>query len=174
MAETETLTYTKAVARNIVAARARCKGLTQNGLASRMQALGFDWRQQTVARVELGKRAVEAGELLGLALATETTIQQLISPSESDWESPLTLPSGETVSADYVTSLVYGMDRSAVTWADEKPQFGPDTKRAPDYSQRFVEMMRRASSTLPVEVKFTDAAGSAVTFTMPGLPRPGI
>lgn len=169
----ETLTYALAVARSIIAARARFKDLTQTGLARRMQALGFDWRQQTVARVELGKRPVDMGEILGLALALETTIQQLLSPTESDWESPLALPSGEVVSADYVTSLAFGMDRSAVTWTDEKPEFGPDSKRSPDYSQRFVEMMRRAASTRPVEVKFTDAAGSAVTFTMPGLPHPG-
>jgi hypothetical protein len=168
----ETLTYTQAVARNIVAARAKCKGLTQNGLASRMQALGFDWRQQIVARVEVAKRSVAADELLGLVLALETTIQQLLSPSEGDWESPLTLPSGETVSPDFVTSLVYGMDRSAVTWTDNKPEFGPDTQRAPDYSQRFVEMMRRASASRPVEIKFTETGGSAVTFTMPGLPPP--
>jgi len=165
----ETLTYTQAVARNIVAARAKCKGLTQAGLAARMQALGFGWRQQIAARVEVAKRPVAADEILGLVLALETTIQELLSPSESDWESPLALPSGEVVSPDFVTSLVYGMDRSSVTWTDNKPEFGPDTKRAPDYSQRFVEIMRRASASRPVEVRLTDAGGSAVTFTMPGL-----
>lgn len=169
----EELTYTKAIGRNIVAARAKRKGLTQNRFASRMQALGFEWLQQTVARVELGKRPIDGDEILGVAIALETTIQQLLSPSESDWESQVTLPSGEVVSPDYVTATVYGMDRSAVTWTDDKPQFGPDTKRSPDYSQRFVEMMRMASANRPVEVKFTDAAGSAVTFTMPGLPHPG-
>ena len=59
-----------------------------------MQALGFDWRQQTVARVELAKRSADAEEILGLAQALETTIQELLSPSESDWETPVTLPSG--------------------------------------------------------------------------------
>lgn len=84
--------YTQAVARNIITARTRCRGLTQTGLASRMQALGFDWRQQTVARVELAKRPVEPDEVLGLALALETTIQELLSPSESDRDRLLALP----------------------------------------------------------------------------------
>jgi len=138
-----------------------------------MQALGFDWRQQTVARVELAKRTVDAEEILGLAQALETTVQELLSPSQSDWDTPVALPSGETVSSDYVTSLVYGMSEGAVTWTDNKPEFGLETRRTSPLTQQFAEVMRTASSRRPVEVKVTDAGGSAVTFTWQGVTPAG-
>jgi transcriptional regulator with XRE-family HTH domain len=169
---TETVTYTKALALNIIKARGRIKELTQRGLASRMQALGFDWRQQTVARVELAKRPVAAEEILGLALALETTIQELLSPSETDQETPVAIPSGETLSSDYVTSLVYGMKSGAVTWTDDKPEFGPETRRSSPASLGFVKLMRQASSSRDTTIRIEDAAGTAATFTWPGTPPP--
>lgn len=168
----ETLTYRQALARNIVVARGRCKGLpTQRALASRMQALGFDWHQQTVARVELGKRSVTAEEIMGLAIALETTIQHLLAPSESDGETQVALPSGETVSSDYVTSLVYGIAtvRGAVNWTDDKPEFGPETRRSSPNALTFVEAMRTASSSRDTSIKITDGAGTVATFTWQGV-----
>lgn len=166
----EISTYTQAIAQNIVTARTRC-GLTQRGMASRMQALGFEWQQQTVARVELAKRPVNPEEILGLAHALETTIQELLSPSETDRETPLALPSGETVTPDYVTRLVYGVVRGAVTWTAGKPEFGPETQRTFPYTRQFGDIMRTASSNRPTTIR-VDTGGSAVSFTWQPVPVP--
>jgi transcriptional regulator with XRE-family HTH domain len=167
--------YGEILARNVKAARTGA-GLDQNELAERMRSLGFsEWRFQTVGNVERGKRRLAAEELLGLALALETTIQHLVDPSEGrpGREGFVELPSGETVSSDFVTSLVYGMNAGAVEWADGKPEFGPETKRTSNYSLKFVDAMRAANSSRPMEIEYRDAGGSAVTFRMPGLPHPG-
>lgn len=161
-------TYAQALAAKIEQARAELR-LSQRGLGKRMKALGFGWRQQVVAAVESGERRLLAEELLGLALALETTIQDLLSLSEGDWEKPVALPSGETVSPDFVTSLAWGMDRKAVRWIQDEPEFGPEAKRTPDYSLKFVDAWRTASASRPVEIEFRDAGGSAVTFKMPGI-----
>lgn len=161
-------TYGSILARNVKAVRNRA-GLGQDLIAARMRSLGFsEWRYQTVGNVERGKRRLVAEEMLGLALALETTLQHLLAPSEDDWETLVTLPSGETVSPDYVTSLVYGMSRGAVTWTDDKPEFGPETQRASPYATRFVELMRTASSGRSTTINVMDAGGSAVTFTWQG------
>lgn len=169
----ETVTYTQAVALGIIKARGRINGLTQRRLAFRMQRLGFEWQQQTLARVELAKRPVAAEELLGLALALETTVQELLSPSESDQEAPVTLPSGETVSADYVTRLVYGQSGDAVTWIGEKPEFGPETRRTSPSTRMFGQMMRDASSSRDTTIRVENpAAGTVATFTWQGAKPP--
>jgi transcriptional regulator with XRE-family HTH domain len=165
--------YAEALSAKIKQGRAGLR-LSQKGLADRMDALGFGWRQQAVADVENGDRRLLAEELLGLALALETTLQEFLSLSEGDWEKPVTLPSEQTVSSDFVTSLVYGMNGGSVRWKGGKPEFGPVTQRTSNYSLRFVEIMRQQARAQPVQLGWTDAAGSAVTITMPpGLPDPG-
>ena len=165
-------TYAQALAAKIEQARAGLR-LSQKALGNRMSALGFGWRQQVVAAVESGERRLLAEELLGLALALETTLQEFLSLSEGDWEKPVTLPSGQTVSSDFVTALAYGMNGGAVRWTSDEPEFGPETQRTSNYSLRFVEIMRQQARAQPVEIGYKDAAGSAVTVTMPGLAHPG-
>jgi transcriptional regulator with XRE-family HTH domain len=166
-------TYASAVVANITRARTRLR-LSQKSLGNRMKALGFGWRQQIVNAVETGERRLQVDELLGLALALETTLQELLSPSESDREAPVAIPSGETVSADYVTGLVYGMNRGAVRWIDDKPEFGPETCRSSASTKMFGKLMRDASSSRDTTITITDAAaGTAATFTWPGT-RPSL
>lgn len=43
---------------------------SQDSLARRMQAVGFPWRQPTVAQVENGRRAVSFEEFLGICIVT--------------------------------------------------------------------------------------------------------
>jgi hypothetical protein len=69
-----------AIARNIVTWRTM-RWLTQKSLAARMSALGFGWRQQFAASAERGQRRVTASEVLGLALALETTMSSLLTPA---------------------------------------------------------------------------------------------
>jgi len=56
------------------------RGIDQATLARRMEGLGYDWRQVTVSEIENDQRNVTVAELLGLALALETSIEQLLDP----------------------------------------------------------------------------------------------
>ena len=54
------------------------RGLEQGSLARRMQSLGFAWRRPTVSEVERDQRNVTVAELLALAVALGTTIEDLV------------------------------------------------------------------------------------------------
>jgi transcriptional regulator with XRE-family HTH domain len=165
-------TYASAIVANIMRARAKLR-LSQKALGNRMKALGFSWRQQIVNAVETGERRLQVDELLGLALALETTLQELLSPSDSDRETSLAIPSGETVSADYVTRLVYGQDGGAVTWTDDKPEFGPESRRTSLATRTLGQMLRGLSSGRDTVVRFEDpSAGTTATFTWKGVKPP--
>src|ERR1700733_14437651 len=83
------------LARNLRAARSR-RDLSQQAVAARMRALGYDaWLHQTVGNVEKGKRRVTADEILGLAWALDTTVNALLSPIEED--EAVSFPSGATI-----------------------------------------------------------------------------
>jgi transcriptional regulator with XRE-family HTH domain len=90
--------YRTILGRNISGERGRLQ-LRQTAVAERMSNLGFgDWRQQTVANIEKGKRRLTVEELLGLAEALETTLARLLAatdgfpfvelPSESTHQMP--------------------------------------------------------------------------------------
>jgi hypothetical protein len=165
-------TYASAVVANIIRARGNL-GLSQKTLGNRMKALGFSWRQQIANAVETGERRLQIDELLGLTIALETTLQELLSPSESDREALVTLPSGETVSADYVTRLVYGQSGDAVTWVDDKPEFGPETRRTSPSTRMFGQMMRDASASRDTTIRVENpTAGTVATFTWQGVKPP--
>jgi transcriptional regulator with XRE-family HTH domain len=166
-----TSTYHEVLARKAKAARLRAE-LGQDEVAARMRSLGFEeWRFQTVGNVERGKRRLTAEELLGLALALGTTLQYLLEPSEDDGRDDfVALPSGETVSSDFVTSLVYGVKAGAVTWTDNKPDFGPETRRTSPSTRMFGQMMRGLSSSRDTTIRVEDpSAGTAATFTWKGV-----
>jgi transcriptional regulator with XRE-family HTH domain len=65
------------VADNVRAFR-QLRDLDQVALARRMNVLGIGWRQVTVSEVERGPRNVTVSELLALAFALGTTIEQLL------------------------------------------------------------------------------------------------
>jgi transcriptional regulator with XRE-family HTH domain len=116
----DALAYEDAVAQNITAWRA-VRRLKQRNVAARMQELGFEWRQQTVARIEQGKRPVTTVELCGLALTFGVAIAELLRPPRGETE--LALPSGHTLLGDQLISLAYGKNFGFVTWDDDKPVF---------------------------------------------------
>lgn len=119
----DALAFENAAARNITAWRAM-RQLKQRNVAARMQDLGFDWRQQTVARVEQGQRPVTLTELCGLALVLGVATADLLRPPPHETE--LALPSGKTLPAVQVISLVYGRNWDFVTWDDDKAVFHPE------------------------------------------------
>jgi transcriptional regulator with XRE-family HTH domain len=67
------------VADNLRAFR-QLRDIDQAALARRMNVLGIGWRQVTVSEVERGPRNVTVSELLALAFALGTTIEQLLDP----------------------------------------------------------------------------------------------
>ena len=70
-------TVKKAVADNVRAFR-QLRGMDQADLARRMYSLSMSWSRVTVSEVERGQRNVTVAELLKLALALGTTIEQLL------------------------------------------------------------------------------------------------
>ena len=70
-------TVAETLASNIRAYR-QLRGLDQAALARRMRSLGFGWRRVTVSEVERNQRNVIVAELLGLTLALDATVQQLV------------------------------------------------------------------------------------------------
>jgi transcriptional regulator with XRE-family HTH domain len=70
-------TVAETVAGNIRAYR-QLRGLDQATLARHMRQLGFAWRQVTVSEAERNERSVTIAEMLGLAAALATTVEQLV------------------------------------------------------------------------------------------------
>jgi transcriptional regulator with XRE-family HTH domain len=122
--------YRALLARNVRATRA-AREIGQQELAARMRALGFTaWLHQTVHAVERGKRRLVAEELLALALALETTVNNLQLPDPDD--EPVALPSGDEMAAASVVRVILsgGMSHGIrpVTWEDDKPVFHPELR----------------------------------------------
>lgn len=122
------ITYRDLLARNVRARRA-ARQIGQQELAARMRRLGFSaWAHQAVSNVERGKRRLAAEEILGLALALETTMSDLLLPDSDD--EPVALPSGDEVPANSVIRVILASALSRglrpVTWEDGKPVFHPE------------------------------------------------
>ena len=117
-------TYADVLARNIRAARNRAD-LGQASVSARMTALGFQgWHPQTVSSTEKARRRVTAEEVVGLALALETTVQRLLTPiGEDKW---VELPSGESLNIEAVAHLVAGVNDGVLQWHKDVPyRVGP-------------------------------------------------
>jgi len=116
--------YAEILARNIRAARSRL-GINQEALASRLRSLGFSaWLRQTVANVEKSRRRVTAEEILGLALALETTISDLMRATDQDGD--VELPNGEVIGGVSVERLAgAAVNDRAVNWhgANDNPSY---------------------------------------------------
>jgi transcriptional regulator with XRE-family HTH domain len=119
---TSALAYGEILGRNVSAARGRLQ-LSQAAVAQRMRVLGFAWQQQTAAAVEKNRRRATAEEILGLALALETTIPALMSAREQDED--VELPSGQPIGAVSVERLAgRGINDRAIRWPSGDKQTG--------------------------------------------------
>jgi transcriptional regulator with XRE-family HTH domain len=111
--------YDEVLARNARAYRSR-KGIGQERLAARMRALGYTaFLRQTVSKVEKGERRLSAAEVLGLALALEVTMRQLLEPQPDDKQ--IELPNGDSFSERTVRLLVAEVNDRAILWRDDVP-----------------------------------------------------
>jgi transcriptional regulator with XRE-family HTH domain len=117
---TEPPAYGLLISRNVVAARARLR-LSQSSLAARMKALGYGWYPQTVSAAERGERRLTADEVLGLALALETSVGRLMMPTSDDKQ--IELPSGHALMGGTVVSSVRLENDKRVKWDGDTPSF---------------------------------------------------
>lgn len=102
-----TRTVKEAVGANVRTYR-QLRGLDQDALARRLQAVGIPWRRVTVSEVERGERNVTVTELLWLALALETTIVELFDtrgPEHLRGPVLVPLPVGQPLSVETVAEL---------------------------------------------------------------------
>ena len=109
--------YGEVLGRNISAARGR-RQLSQSAVAERMRALGFQWKQQTVAAVEKNRRRPTTEETFGLALCLEVSMPALTAP-DADQDGFIGLPNGFRLGAISVERLAgRGVNDHAVQWPD--------------------------------------------------------
>lgn len=108
---------------NVAAARRRLR-LRQSSTAARMGALGWNWHPQTVSEVEAGRRALRADEVLGVALALETTVAALMSP-------PLDAPAVATPSGALVSAARIAAIDGTVEWDGDNPKLIPPSRSTP-------------------------------------------
>lgn len=103
----------KILAVNIRAARVRL-GLDQKDVAERMREIGWKWVRQTVGETEGGRRRLTADEVLALAACLETTVQQIMSPRQTD--PPVELPSGRVLASIQVMGLISDQYRGSTDY----------------------------------------------------------
>ena len=120
--------YGEILARRIRGARAE-KGLGQELIAARMRALGFDgWTRQTVGSTEKPTRRVTAAEIIGLALALETSVPTLLTAVPDD--EAVAFPPGP-LAVNSMKKLVTGFNDHAITWNGEVPVLSASAEAVP-------------------------------------------
>ena len=112
--------YDVILGRNVAAARGRAR-LSQSAAADRMRALGHaQWQQQVVANVERGGRRLLATEVMALAWVLETSITNLMRPTEDD--GLVRLPCGAVIDGGSIALLAAGHNDHGVSWDGAEPQ----------------------------------------------------
>lgn len=126
-------TYGDVLAQSIRAARSR-KRLGQANVVARMRALGYDqWHRQTMGKVERGERRLMAEEILGLALALETSIGALLDPVREDQF--VELPGRQLVDVMTVLRSVRHFNDGLVYWQGDEPRFDTGEPRNDDLGE---------------------------------------
>lgn len=107
MTATGSWTVRQIVGMNIVKMR-RGAGLSQNALGERLQqSLDATWSRQAVSLAEQGKRAFGVDDLVGLSIALNTTVRDLLVPPAPEVET-VSLASGREISASIYKDIVLG------------------------------------------------------------------
>lgn len=88
-------------------------GWTQTQLAQAMARLGFDWKRQTVAEVELGTRRVSFEELLAMAALYGEPVLSLMQPGDGDY---LRFPENRALDPDDVRALLNSTAATGPGW----------------------------------------------------------
>lgn len=156
------MTYRDVLARNVRAIRATQR-IGQQDLAARMRALGFDsWLHQTVGNVERGKRRITAEEVLGLALALQSSITALMTISRDDHL--VELPAGQLILARTVYRSLMHYNDGMVWWEGNEPHFltqepetWPDTELRRSIEHEMHAQALREFGASPEDTRARDA-----------------
>jgi 8-oxo-dGTP pyrophosphatase MutT (NUDIX family)/transcriptional regulator with XRE-family HTH domain len=145
------------IARNLAGARGRAK-LSQARVGERMRQLGFSsWRRQTMSMVENGGRNVAADEIVGLALALETTVPRLTSAPDDRGGQFIALPSGLVIPARRLT-----YDDLSLRWDGDVPVLAP-----PPSAEYAAELERHS-----LRIRQIQDSGGEYTEPRTGTPSP--
>jgi transcriptional regulator with XRE-family HTH domain len=105
-------------------------GLSQGEVARRMAALGWPYYQQTVARIEEGKRKASVGEAEALARIVKTTADRLTMPS---LEASLTTLLNATIARVVAAYEEVGQRTTALLAAQRQLTLSVDEAQAAKY-----------------------------------------
>src|SRR5690606_10504137 len=104
--------------------RRQLRDLTQDQLAARMTALGHEWTAGIAGFVERGDRTVTVDELVGLAVALEVSVGDLLDPAGADQRLDFGLDFGgpEAIPVAAAGRWVRSRSTARCTWdADGRP-----------------------------------------------------
>jgi transcriptional regulator with XRE-family HTH domain len=122
---TEPLQPTRVVAERVAAIR-RYTGLTQEGLAEAMQAVGIDWQRIVVAKLESGRRSfVTVDELLALCVVLEISPTDLLVPADLKDDQRYRIVPNATARATDAREFIRGEDLLYIFKYPEPPQDEP-------------------------------------------------
>jgi 8-oxo-dGTP diphosphatase len=143
------MSFRDLIARNVRVARAAAlPKLSQADLAERMRALGFrEWRRQTAGNIESGKRRVTAEELLGLALALDTTVARLTSSPYEIGGRDVVLLSGVVIPGRRVN-----FDDGSMRWDGNVPEPARQSAATAAWFDRLAQPVVAAIVTSPLGV----------------------
>lgn len=114
-------TYVDVMAENIRAAR-ESQGIAQERVSARMRALGYgQWGRTTAGSVERGMRRLLAEEIIGLAIALETSVGQLLDPNLD--EHIVMLPSGQPATVETIRDSIRFVNDGTIRWHEDLPRF---------------------------------------------------
>lgn len=132
--DSEAADYAEVLGRNLAVARTRLD-ISQEDVAERMRQLGYAaWARATVSKSERGSRPVTAAEVIGLAMALETTVPGLMAPFDMEELAPVRLQRGaRNLFANDVGYVTVGkkIPAGALRWEGNKlvvtARMSPDT-----------------------------------------------
>lgn len=75
--------FRKALGRQIREARGR-NNMSQQAVVDRLAALGVNWHQTVIGKIEAGNRSLAADELLALSIVLNVAVVHLIAPFDDD------------------------------------------------------------------------------------------
>lgn len=156
MSTADASTYADVIRHAITRAR-RARDVKPSQLAKRMATLGYPWHPQTVSNVESGRRRITAEELLGLSIALETPVGELLSPVSPGLQVEyVQVPAGQRLLASMVRSMATSPIYAG--WA----YWGPgDELRWP--SSEFMDEYARLEGQVTVRRRDVERALSART-----------
>lgn len=120
-------------------------GLTQEGLAEAMQAVGIEWQRIVVAKLESGLRSfVTVDELLALCVVLEISVVDLLVPNDVHDDQPYRIVPNATARAKDAREFIRGEDLLYIFKypEEEEPVLDPESIFASPRGGRSVDSIQ--------------------------------